>query len=90
MKLNVITFILITASPMLTSGCKKPAQSPQLNGEERFYEQKSVAQPSAVLPRMSDPKVPNKGAEALSPLPSQVGDRSGEAHKNGSNKNWYK
>ncbi|MFZ6748163.1 hypothetical protein [Undibacterium sp. Ren11W] len=89
MKLNIATCILTAASALLILGCKKNAPPPQQKDGELFSAQKSVAQPSAVPPRLPDPIVP-KGAEAPSPLPGQAGDTSSEAFKNGGNKDPHK
>jgi hypothetical protein len=74
MKLNATTCILTAASALLILGCKKPAPPPAQKDGEQLSAQKSVAQPSAVPPRLPDPIVP-KGAEAPSPLPGQAGTR---------------
>ncbi|MDO8176958.1 MAG: hypothetical protein Q7T62_01815 [Undibacterium sp.] len=90
MKLDTATFICITASAMFISGCKKPAQPPQVaEGELTFSAQKSVAKPSEVPPPLPDPVVP-KGAESPSPMPGQAGDTSSEAFKNGGAKDPHK
>jgi hypothetical protein len=89
MKLNAITCIFTAASALLILGCKKPASPPLQKEGESFSAQKSVAQPSAVPPRLPDPIVP-KGAEAPSPLPGQAGDTSSEVFKNGGNKDPHK
>jgi hypothetical protein len=89
MKLNATTCILTAASALLILGCKKPAPPPAQKDGEQLSAQKSVAQPSAVPPRLPDPIVP-KGTETPSPLPGQAGDTSSEAFKNGGNKDPHK